>query len=169
MKLLLAILLATSTALLPARAQMRGYHNTGRVAVGNRNANVNRNYNANVNRNVNVNVNRNVNVHGGYYGGGCCYYHDDWGSFAAGAAVGAATTAVVAAATRPRTTTVVTTAPAPAIGTIMGTLPGSCSAISAGGGVIYNCSNVYYRPFLSGNQSGLSGGHLSLTRTRWVA
>jgi hypothetical protein len=131
----------------------------------NRGANVNRNYNnnANVNRNVNVNqninVNRNVNVntnvHGGYYGGGCynCgYYHDNdwnWGSFAAGAAVGVATTAVVAAATRPATTSTVVVA-APAVGTIVQALPGGCTSINSGGVVMYNCSNVYYRPFYQG-------------------
>ncbi|HZS56364.1 MAG TPA: hypothetical protein VFA65_18305 [Bryobacteraceae bacterium] len=149
-------------ALSPLQAQVRGYRNQGRVQVGNRSANVNRNVNqnANVNRNVNVNnnvnVNRNVNVntnyHGGYYGGGCCYYHDDWnwGSFAAGAAVGVATTAAVAAATSHSTTTVVTTAPAPPIGTVVGALPGSCTAISTAGAVIYNCSNIYYRPYYQG-------------------
>jgi hypothetical protein len=133
--------------------------NTNRSANANRNynnnANVNRNYNtnANVNRNYNVNsnvnVNRNVNVHGGYYGG-CCYYQDNdwnWGSFAAGAAVGVATTAVVSAATRPETTTVVT---APAVGSVVGALPGSCATVGAGGAVIYNCNSIYYRPYYQG-------------------
>jgi outer membrane usher protein FimD/PapC len=130
-----------------------------RAVVQNRSTNVNRNYNsnANVNRNVNVNqnvnVNRNVNVnvHGGCYN--CGYYHDNdwnWGSFAAGAAVGVATTAVVAAATRPASTTVVVQAPA--VGTVIGTLPGGCSTVSAGGAMIYNCSNVYYRPYYQGTQ-----------------
>ena len=137
-----------------------------RSAGGNRNynnnANVNRNYNnnANVNRNVNVNnnvnVNRNVNVNvnNNYHGGGgCynCYYHDNdwnWGSFAAGAAVGVATTAVVAAATRPPSTTVVVAAPA--VGTMVPALPGGCANINSGGVVLYNCNNVYYRPFYQG-------------------
>ena len=115
----------------------------------NRNANVNRN--VNVNQNVNVNRNVNVNVHGGCYN--CGYYHDDswnWGSFAAGAAVGVATTAVVAAATRPSSTTVVVQAPA--VGTVIPTLPGGCATVSAGGAMIYNCSNVYYRPYYQGAQ-----------------
>jgi len=162
MKVTLTISLAIWLAFSPVQARVRSYSGgttANRVQVGNRsaNANVNRNLNqnTNVNRNVNVNnnvnVNRNVNVHGGYYGGGCCAYHDDynWGAFAAGAAVGVATTAVVAAATAPRTTTVVAV-PAPAIGTVIGALPGGCSAVSAPGTVIYNCSNVYYRPYYQG-------------------
>lgn len=129
---------------------------------GNNNANVNRNYNnnANVNRNVNVNqnvnVNRNVNVntnyHGGCYNCGGGYYNDNswnWGSFAAGAAVGVATTAAVSAATRPATTNTVIVQ-APAVGTMVQALPGGCSSISTGGAVVYNCSNVYYRPYYQG-------------------
>ena len=132
-------------------------HNVNQNANVNRNANLNRNTNVNnntnINRNVDVNrnVNVNVNTHGGYYGG-CCYYHDNdwnWGSFAAGAAVGVATTAAVAAATRPAsTTTVVTTAPA--VGSIVNVLPGGCGSVAAGGGVIYNCNNIYYRPYYQG-------------------
>jgi len=156
MKTTLAVFLGICSIWLPVQGRVAHYSNQGRVAVGNRSANVNRNYNNNVNRNVNVNnnvnVNRNVNVntHGGYYGGGCCYYHDDpnWGAFAAGAAVGVATTAAVAAATRPSTTTVVVQAPP--IGSTVGVLPGGCATVSAPGTVIYNCNNVYYRPFYQG-------------------
>jgi hypothetical protein len=157
MKLTLAVLVGICLIWSTSDAIVHGYANQGRVAVGNRsvNQNVNVNRNANVNRNVNVNnnvnVNRNVNVHGGYYGGGCCYYHDDpnWGAFAAGAAVGVATTAAVAAATsHPSTTTVVVQAPP--MGATVGVLPGGCSTVSAGGAVIYNCNNVYYRPFYQG-------------------
>jgi hypothetical protein len=93
----------------------------------------------------------NVNVHGGCYN--CGYYHDNdwnWGSFAAGAAVGVATTAVVAAATRPSSTTVVVQAPA--VGTVIGTLPGGCATVATGGAVIYQCSNTYYRPYYQGTQ-----------------
>lgn len=160
MKSILIVLLAASLGSSPIQARIGGYVNQGRVSVGNRSANVNRNFNqntnvnrnVNVNNNVNVNRNVNVNVHGGYYGGGCCYYHDDWnwGSFAAGAAVGVATTAAVAAATSHHTTTVVTTAPAPAVGTIIGTLPGACTVVSAPGTTIYNCNNIYYRPYYQG-------------------
>ena len=158
MKVTLAVFLGICLTWSPLQAVVHGYANQGRVQVGNRSANVNRNYNqnANVNRNVNVNnnvnVNRNVNVNTNYHGGygGCCYYHDDpnWGAFAAGAAVGVATTAAVAAATRPSSTTVVVQAPP--VGSTVGVLPGSCSTVSAGGTVIYNCNNVYYRPFYQG-------------------
>jgi outer membrane usher protein FimD/PapC len=131
-----------------------------RAVVQNRSTNVNRNYNTNVNRNVNVNqninVNRNVNVNTNYHGGcyNCGYYHDNswnWGSFAAGAAVGVATTAVVAAATRPASSTTVVVQ-APALGTVIPTLPGGCATVASGGAVIYNCSNVYYRPYYQGTQ-----------------
>ena len=156
MRVILAALVALSLTISLSDAHIRGYANQGRVAVGNRNYNGNANVNrsANVNRNVNVNqnvnVNRNVNVHGGYYGSGCCYYHDDpnWGAFAAGTAVGVATTAAVAAATRPSSTTVVVQAPP--VGTTIGVLPGGCATVSAPGAVIYNCNNVYYRPFYQG-------------------
>jgi len=152
-----------------ASAQVSRHGGGGaRVATNNRstanvnrsnNANVNRNYNnnTNVNRNVNVNnnvnVNRNVDVHGGYYGGygyrGPVVVEDNswnWGSFAAGAAAGAVTTAAVASATHPSTTVVAT----PAVGTVVTTLPGSCSTISSGGAVIYNCNNIHYQPFYQG-------------------
>jgi hypothetical protein len=153
------VALALCACLIPSSAVAQvGRHGGGqRAVVQNRSSNVNRNSNANVNRNVNVNqnvnVNRNVNVnvHGGCYN--CGYNHDNgwnWGSFAAGAAVGVATTAVVAAATRPPSTTVVVAAPA--IGTVIPTLPGSCATVAAGGAMIYNCSNVYYRPYYQGTQ-----------------
>lgn len=148
------------TAIVPtASAGAGSYGNQNRVNVQNRsvnnNTNVNRNVsnNTNVNRNVNVNqnvnVNRDVNVN---VNGGCCYngvhYDNDWnwGSFAAGAAVGAVTTGVVAAATRPDTVVVA----APAIGTVVNTLPGACGSVMANGVAIYNCNNVYYRPYYQG-------------------
>jgi outer membrane usher protein FimD/PapC len=154
------VALALCACLIPSStlAQVGRRGGGQRAVVQNRSANVNRNYNrnTNVNRNVNVNqninVNRNVNVHGGCYN--CGYYHDDswnWGSFAAGAAVGVATTAVVAAATRPSSTTTVVVQ-APAVGTVIPTLPGGCATVSAGGAMIYNCSNVYYRPYYQGTQ-----------------
>ena len=116
----------------------------------NRNVNGNTNLNRNVNVNNNVNVNRNVNVHGNYYGGyrGAVVVDDgwNWGSFAAGAAVGVATTAAVAAATRPSTTVIA----APAMGTVVTTLPGGCASVASGNTVVYNCSNIYYRPYYEG-------------------
>jgi hypothetical protein len=69
--------------------------------------------------------------------------------FAAGAAVGVATTAVVAAATRPSSTTVFVQPPA--VGTVIGTLPGGCETVATGA-VIYHCSSAYYRPYYQGTQ-----------------
>ena len=145
------------------QGQVARHVDSSRVAVGNRsyshNTNVNRNanYNTNVNRNVNVNnnvnVNRNVNVHGNYYGGyrgGAVVVEDNswnWGSFAAGAAAGVVTGAVVGAATSSHSTTVVA---APVAGTVVTTLPGSCSTIASGASVIYNCNNIHYQPFYQG-------------------
>jgi hypothetical protein len=151
------VALALCACLIPSSTLAQAGRRGGgqRAVVQNRSTNVNRNANVNrnvnVNQNVNVNRNVNVNVHGGCYN--CGYYHDDswnWGSFAAGAAVGVATTAVVAAATRPSSTTVVVQAPA--VGTVIPTLPGGCATVSAGGAMIYNCSNVYYRPYYQGAQ-----------------
>jgi hypothetical protein len=134
--------------------QNRSAGNYNRGGNANRNFNNNTNVNRNVNVNQNVNVNRNVNVNTNYHGGGCynCgYYHDNdwnWGSFAAGAAAGAVTTAAVAAATRPATNTVVVT---PSIGSVVSTLPGGCATVGSGGAVIYQCSNIYYRPYYQGS------------------
>ena len=112
----------------------------GRVEVQNRSA-ASFNRSAEVNRNTNVNVNRNVDVHGGTYRG-CCYHDGNWGAYTAGAVTGAAIGAAVA-----HPTTVVV---APAVGSLVGVLPGSCAAVNVGGTVLYNCGNVYYRPFYQG-------------------
>jgi hypothetical protein len=101
----------------------------------NRNANVNRNYNqnVNVNRNVNVNVDRDVDVHyhGGYhYGGGCCYNDHP-------VAVAAAVTA----------TAMVTAA---VIGSVVNTLPPSCSSVIVGGIAYQRCGSSWYQPQMSG-------------------
>jgi len=140
-----------------ASARVGSYGNQNKVNVQNRsvnnNANVNRNVNNNTNVNRNVNVNNNVNVNRDvdvHVNGGCCYNHydNDWnyGAFAAGAAVGAVTTAAVASAARPTTVVVA----APAIGTMVNALPGGCATAAANGVSIYNCSNVYYRPYYQG-------------------
>jgi hypothetical protein len=156
---LVASVVVAALLVQPALARVNNYGNQSRVNVENRsanvnhntnvnrNANVNRNVNVNnntnVNRNVNVNVDRNVNVHG------AVVYDNDynWGAFAAGAAVGVATTAAVAAATRPPAPVVVA---APAIGTVVQALPASCATVTAGGAAIYNCNNVFYRPYYQG-------------------
>jgi outer membrane usher protein FimD/PapC len=156
----LYMVLALCACLFPSNAQAQFARRGGgnHAVVQNRSANVNRNYNrntnvnrnVNVNQNINVNRNVNVNVHGGCYN--CGYYHDDseLGLVHKGAAVGVATTAVVAAATRPSSTTVVVAAPA--MGTVVPALPGGCSTVSTGGAVIYQCSNIYYRPYYQGSQ-----------------
>jgi hypothetical protein len=108
-------------------------------------ANVNRNV-TNVNRNVNVD--RDVDVHGGYWHGG---YSDDpgwgWGSFAAGAAAGATTAAVGAAAAGHHDTVVVP----PPTGTVVATLPPSCTMVGTSGTALYDCGGAYYRPYYSGS------------------
>jgi hypothetical protein len=102
------------------------------------NINHNRNVNVNANRNVNVNVNRNVNVnnniHGGYYGGGyysggCCYHP---------VAVAAAVTA----------TAVVTAA---IVGSMVHTLPPSCSMVIVNGLSYQQCGSTWYQPQFSGS------------------
>jgi hypothetical protein len=171
MKGALAIVLCVACSAGLSEARIQGYHGGARVntqnrsaninrdANLNRNANINRNANVNVNRNADVNINRDVDVHGdGWYRGGYVVYDDDpgwnWGSFATGAAVGVAGTAIGAAAAHDSsTTTVVTTAPPPpppATGTIVGSLPGGCTAVASGGGTLYNCNNVFYRPYYQG-------------------
>jgi hypothetical protein len=110
-------------------ASARPVRGTTRTSV-NHNANINRN--ANVNRNTNVNANRNVNVHRdidvdvdrGYYR-------------PVGAAVGvAAATAVTAVA----------------IGSIVNTLPPSCSVTAVNNVTYQNCGGTWYQPRYSGTQ-----------------
>ena len=93
----------------------------------NRNANANVNRNVNVNQNTNVNVNRNVNVSGGYYGPN---YHS-----------GPSVAGVVAA-------TVVTAA---VVGSVVRTLPPSCSTVYANGFAYQNCGGTYYQPQYQGS------------------
>jgi hypothetical protein len=121
----IAILLSGSTL----SAQRRGggnYRSSAQTNV-NRNANVNRNTNVNVNRNVNVNVNNNYHG-GGYYGGGCCYH-----PVAAAAAVTA--TAVVTAAV---------------VGSIVHSVPPSCSSVIVNGLAYQQCGSTWYQPQFSG-------------------
>ena len=93
----------------------------------NRNANANVNRNVNVNQNTNVNVNRNVNVSGGYYGPN---YHS-----------GPSVAGVVAA-------TVVTAA---VVGSVVRTLPPSCTTVYANGFAYQNCGGTYYQPQYQGS------------------
>ena len=125
---LLAPVLSMAARNVPARSQARQSVNRNTNANVNRNANINRNTNVNTNRNVNVNVDRNVNVHGGYYGGyyggGCCYHP-------------AATAAAVTAAS---------VATAAVVGSMVHTLPPSCSAVVVGGVSYQHCGSAWYQP-----------------------
>lgn len=115
-----------------ARAQARGSVNRNNNVNRNTNINNNRNVNVNTNRNVNVNVDRDVYVHGGgYYGGGCCYH-----PVATAAAVTA--TAVVTAAV---------------VGSIVHTLPPSCTSVMVGGIAYQQCGSTWYQPQFSGGST----------------
>jgi hypothetical protein len=96
------------------------------------NRNYNRNTNVNVNRNVNVHRDVDVHVHGGYYGGGyyggCCYH-----PVATAAAVTA--TAMVTAAV---------------IGSIVHTLPPSCTSVVVNGIGYQQCGSTWYQPQFAG-------------------
>ena len=123
--LTIAIVLSGST-LYAQRYGGGNYRSSAQVNV-NRNTNVNRNANVNVNRNVNVNVNN--NYHGGaYYGGGCCYH-----PVAAAAAVTA--TAVATAAV---------------VGSIVHSVPPSCSTVTVNGMTYQQCGSTWYQPQFSG-------------------
>jgi hypothetical protein len=97
---------------------------------GRTNVSSTRNYNTNVNVNRNVNVNANVNRGGGYYGGGGCCYHP----VARGVAIGA-TAAITAAA----------------IGSVVNTLPPSCSSMVVNGLAYQQCGGSYYQPQVYGS------------------
>jgi hypothetical protein len=97
----------------------------------NRGGEVNRNYNANVNVNRDVNVNVHNDYHGGYGYGGCCYHP-------------VATAAAVTA------TAVVTSA---VIGSIVYSLPASCSAVIVNGITYQQCGSAWYQPQFSGGNT----------------
>jgi hypothetical protein len=90
-------------------------------------ASANRSVDANVNVN-NVNVNRNV---GGYYSGGCCYHP-----------VAAAATVTAAAATT-----------AAAIGSVVSSVPSSCTPVVVGGITYQQCGSTWYQPQFSGDNT----------------
>jgi hypothetical protein len=104
----------------------------------NRSANVDRNFNnVNANRNVNnVNVNRNVNVdrdvdidrrYGGW-GDGCCYN-----------GVGRAAAVTAAAVTT-----------AAVVGSVVHSIPPSCSAVDIDGITYQQCGSTWYQPQFAG-------------------
>ncbi len=88
--------------------------------------NKNTNVNRNVNRNTNIDVDRDVDRRG------CCY-HSGWGTAAA-----IATTAVVTAAV---------------VGSVVNTLPPSCTLIVANGFTYQQCGTVWYQPQISGSST----------------
>jgi hypothetical protein len=114
-------------ALLGNGAAFGAARSSARTSV-NRHANVNRN--VNVNHNVNVNRDVDVHVHGGYYGG-CCYHP---------VATAAAVTATVA----------LTSA---VIGSIVHTLPPSCTSVVVNGIGYQQCGSTWYQPQFSGSQT----------------
>jgi hypothetical protein len=128
----------------PALAQRGGGGNVSRGAArssvnagagANRAGNVNatRNVDQNVNVNRDINVNRDVDVHGGYYGGGggCCYHP------VATAAAVTATAAVTAAA----------------IGSIVNTVPPSCTPVVVSQITYQQCGSTWYQPQFSGTST----------------
>ncbi len=105
-----------------AEARRGGGGGARRGGGGNRNRSANRN--RNTNRNVNRNVNVNHNVRGGrYYGGG--YYRG--APLLAGAVAGLA------------------------IGTIVASVPTSCTTVINNGVSYRNCSGTYYEPYYQGS------------------
>lgn len=144
MRQLLFLALAVTLSGIPCFAGNRGgggSRGSARTSVNrSQNQNMNRNTNVNSNRNVNVNSNRNVNVNvhndnyyhgGGYYGGGCCYHP-------------VATAAAVTA------TTMVTAA---VIGSMVQTLPPSCSTIIVNGLAYQQCGSTWYQPQFAGSST----------------
>ena len=109
------------------RAQSRSSVNTN----VNRNTNINRNTNVNVNRDVNVNVHNNYYGGGGYYGGGCCYHP---------VATAVATTAAVVAT-------------AAVVGSIVNSVPPSCTSVIVNGLAYQQCGSTWYQPQISGSST----------------
>jgi hypothetical protein len=135
-RLFLSIALAVVVAAGPALAGKPGVRSSARNNVNsNKNVNVNQNKNVNRNTNVNVNQNKNVNIdvdidhHGGHYGG-CCYH--DYHPVAAVA--GAIVTAAV-------------------IGSMVTTLPPSCSTVILNGFAYQQCGSTWYQPQISGSST----------------
>ncbi|MGH9722786.1 MAG: hypothetical protein ACRD8O_21470 [Bryobacteraceae bacterium] len=127
--IILALLITDITAF----AQRKGAHarSSSRTSVSNKNTNVNRN--RNVNRNTNIDVDRDIDVDVDVNRHGGCCYRSGWGTAAA-----VATTAAVTAA---------------AVGSIVNTLPPSCSVVVANGFTYQQCGNVWYQPQITGSST----------------
>ena len=141
--IVLALLLGGATAT-PAQAGDRGKartsvsnKNANRNTNVNRNKNVNVNSNRNVNRNVNVDrdidIDRDVDIDVDVDRHGCCYHHSGWGTAAAVTAA-AVTTAIV-------------------VGTVVNTLPPSCTVVMVNGFTYQQCGNTWYQPQFVGTST----------------
>jgi hypothetical protein len=126
--LALVVVMATNWAL-PSQTEARQVRNTTRTSVNrnvHRNVNVNRTRNVNVNRNVNVHRDIDIDVDRHYHG-----YHPV--ARAAGAAAAATVTAAV-------------------VGSIVYSLPPSCSAVVVNGLTYQQCGGTWYQPQYAGTQ-----------------
>jgi hypothetical protein len=113
---------ALGCLILPRQVEARYVRNTTRTNV---NANVNRTRNVNVNRNYNVHRDIDVDVD----------YHDHYRPVAR--AVGVAAAATVTAA---------------AVGSIVHSIPPSCSTTMINGFTYKNCDGTWYQPRYAGTQ-----------------
>jgi hypothetical protein len=117
--------------------------NVNRARDINRSANINRNLNVSRDIDIDRDIDLDIDRHGGWL------VEDDdidwgWGAFAAGAA-GAAVGAAVANASEPDVVVV------PTAGTVVASIPSSCSVVPAGSTSLYACGNVYYQPVYQGS------------------
>ncbi len=103
---------------------------------------------------------------GGYHGAvavgyhpPCCYHAGYSGAAVAGAAIGGAMVGAAVASAAAPAPVYVAPAPvyyaapvayAPAVGTVVASLPPGCSSMSIGGVSYMNCAGVFYLPFYSG-------------------
>ena len=97
---------------------------------------------------------------GGYRGGvavayhpPCCYHPGYSGAAVAGAAIGGAMVGAAVASAAYAPAPVYYAAPvtyAPAVGTVVASIPPDCSSMSVGGVSYMNCAGIFYMPFYSG-------------------
>ena len=121
-----------------ARTSVNKAKNSNRNTNVNRNVNQNRNVNVNQNRNVNrnVDIDRDVDIDVDVdHHHGCCYsgYHSGWGTAAAVTAA-AVTTAIV-------------------VGSVVNTLPPSCTVVVVNGFTYQQCGNTWYQPQFVGTST----------------
>ncbi len=130
--LIVALLAFDATSL---SAQRRGGGGGAARSTARTNVNVNRNTNVNrdvnVNRDIDVHRDVDVNVHHEYGYGPCCYH-----PVARAAAI--TTAAVITAA---------------AIGSMVNTIPPSCTVVYANGYTYQQCGNVWYQPQFVGSST----------------